>query len=75
MNSDLVYEEITDSAMHKDCMCEYLREYNNLPGVVSMDLVLFRDAMDHGMSCDILQPIATLCGTRHRCVYYKYNII
>lgn len=25
----------------------YLDEYNDTPGVVSMDLVLFRDAVEH----------------------------
>jgi len=30
-------------------MVELLAEYNNSPGVVRMDLVLFRDAIDHGI--------------------------
>ena len=28
-------------------MKSYLDEYNDTPGVVSMDLVLFRDAVEH----------------------------
>ena len=48
MSKDLLYEDITDGAALKKCMSYYLREYNNSPGVVPMDLVLFRDAMEHG---------------------------
>ena len=48
MNRDLLYEDITDIAGLKKYMNNYLKEYNNSPGVVPMDLVLFRDAMEHG---------------------------
>ena len=50
MNKDLLYEDITDIAALKKCMNNYLKEYNNSPGVVPMDLVLFRDALEHGQS-------------------------
>ena len=50
MNSDLLYEDITDVVALKKCMNNYLKEYNNSPGVVPMDLVLFRDALEHGQS-------------------------
>jgi len=38
----------------KKKMMELLGEYNNSPGVVRMDLVLFRDAIDHGISTQSL---------------------
>ncbi len=47
MSPDAVYEDITDIALLKKTMMEILDEYNNTPGVVSMDLVLFRDAIEH----------------------------
>jgi len=50
MNNDEVYEDITTAAALKKKMIELLGEYNNSPGVVRMDLVLFRDAIDHGIS-------------------------
>ncbi|KAL8578359.1 Dynein heavy chain 2, axonemal [Nucella lapillus] len=47
MNSDMLYEDITDGVALKRCMSNYLKDYNSYPGVVPMDLVLFRDAMEH----------------------------
>ncbi|XP_076454460.1 dynein axonemal heavy chain 2-like [Babylonia areolata] len=47
MSTEQFYEEITDGAALKKCMSNYLNDYNNSPGVVFMDLVLFRDAMEH----------------------------
>jgi len=49
MNNEEVYEDITNAAALKKKMVELLGEYNNSPGVVRMDLVLFRDAIDHGI--------------------------
>ena len=49
-SADGVYEDIQDLAVLKRTMVQYLREYNDLPGVVSMDLVLFKDAIEHGPS-------------------------
>ena len=43
-----MYEDITDAAALKKFMQDMLEEYNSTPGVVSMDLVLFRDAIEHG---------------------------
>ena len=48
-NNEEVYEDITNAAALKKKMVELLSEYNNSPGVVRMDLVLFRDAIDHGI--------------------------
>ncbi|XP_055959532.1 dynein axonemal heavy chain 2-like, partial [Patella vulgata] len=47
INTDQVYEDITDINALKKHMVEMLAEYNSSPGVVSMDLVLFRDAIEH----------------------------
>ena len=44
----MVYEDITDIGSLKRLMAEKLEDYNDSPGVVRMDLVLFRDAIDHG---------------------------
>jgi len=56
MNVDEVYEDITNMAALKKKMVELLSEYNNFPGVVRMDLVLFRDAIDHGIFVITMQP-------------------
>ena len=50
VNTEEVYEDITNAASLKKKMMDLLNEYNNSPGVVRMDLVLFRDAIDHGIS-------------------------
>jgi len=47
MNPDYIYEDIADMNLLKKAMTAYLHEYNNAPGVVVMDLVLFRDAIEH----------------------------
>ncbi|XP_025080372.1 dynein heavy chain 2, axonemal-like isoform X3 [Pomacea canaliculata] len=47
MNADLIYEDITDANKLKSCMTNFLDVYNNTPGIVAMDLVLFRDAIEH----------------------------
>ena len=49
INTEEVYEDITNAATLKKKMVDLLAEYNNSPGVVRMDLVLFRDAIDHGI--------------------------
>ncbi|XP_021360073.1 dynein heavy chain 2, axonemal-like isoform X4 [Mizuhopecten yessoensis] len=47
MNIDCVYEDIHDIGNLKKHMMDMLEEYNTTPGVVNMDLVLFRDAIEH----------------------------
>eukprot|EP00106_Octopus_bimaculoides_P014248 XP_014781690.1 PREDICTED: dynein heavy chain 2, axonemal-like [Octopus bimaculoides] len=47
LNADLVYEDIQDMSSLKKQVQELLFEYNHTPGVVPMDLVLFRDAIEH----------------------------
>ena len=44
----MVYEDITDFALLKKYMEEQLEDYNMTPGVIGMDLVLFKDATEHG---------------------------
>ena len=48
MNPDNVYEDIHDVGSLKKHMNDLLEDYNSTPGVVHMDLVLFRDAIEHG---------------------------
>lgn len=47
MKENGVYEDITDFKQLKNLMEERLEDYNMEPGVISMDLVLFRDAIEH----------------------------
>ncbi len=49
MNPDNVYEDIADVGSLRKHMNDLLDDYNSTPGVVRMDLVLFRDAIEHGM--------------------------
>jgi len=49
VNTEEVYEDISNAATLKKKMVDLLAEYNNSPGVIHMDLVLFRDAIDHGI--------------------------
>jgi len=51
LNPNGVYEDLTDFTLVKKYMEEQLEDYNMTPGVVSMDLVLFKDAIEHGMRC------------------------
>ena len=55
INTEEVYEDITNAAALKKKMVELLTEYNNSPGVVRMDLVLFRDAIDHGIQYNAIK--------------------
>ena len=43
-----VYEDIVDFQALKTFMEERLEDFNMEPGVIAMDLVLFRDAIEHG---------------------------
>ena len=45
---DNVYEDITDIAALKKHFQDTLTEYNTTPGVIEQNLVLFRDAIEHG---------------------------
>ena len=48
MSHDGVYEDIQDIDKLKKHMKDTLDEYNSTPGVINMNLVLFKDAIDHG---------------------------
>ena len=43
-----VYEDIEKLPELKKFMEEKLEDYNMEPGIIGMDLVLFKDAIDHG---------------------------
>ena len=47
MGTNGVYEDILDVNSLKKLMGEKLEDYNETPGMVTMDLVLFRDAIEH----------------------------
>ena len=48
MKEGEVYEDMLDFKALKKYMEDRLEDYNMEPGVVAMDLVLFRDAIEHG---------------------------
>ena len=56
-----VYEDITDFKKLKSFMENNLEDYNNEPGYIAMDLVLFRDAIEHGT---IQQHLLVYCCYR-----------
>ncbi|OON14263.1 ATPase family protein [Opisthorchis viverrini] len=47
LNAEGEYEDITDLDRLRRFLADTLREYNETPGTVPMDLVLFRDAIEH----------------------------
>ena len=48
LNPNFVYEDLTDFSLLKKYMEEQLEDYNMTPGVINMELVLFKDAIEHG---------------------------
>ncbi|VDM31109.1 unnamed protein product [Hydatigera taeniaeformis] len=56
LNKDMIYEDIQDLYRLRSGLSEFLNEYNDSPGVVPMDLVLFKDAIEH--TCRILRVIS-----------------
>lgn len=50
MNPDQIYEDIVDFPKLKTQMERNLVDYNEYPGQVPIDIVLFRDAIEHGWS-------------------------
>ena len=58
-----IYEDLQEFTSLKRFMEDALDDYNSTPGVISMDLVLFRDAIEHGkvghsLICYIMPPIS-----------------
>ncbi len=44
----IIYDDIVKFSELKKFMEEQLEDYNMEPGIIAMDLVLFRDAIEHG---------------------------
>ena len=71
IHPDNVYEDIHDIAKLKKHMSDTLDEYNNTPGVVQQNLVLFRDAIEHGIleHCQIRKAFTYLpCADINTCI-------
>uniref|UniRef100_H2ZI85 AAA+ ATPase domain-containing protein n=1 Tax=Ciona savignyi TaxID=51511 RepID=H2ZI85_CIOSA len=49
LNTNEVYEDLMEFQLVKKYMEDQMEDYNMTPGVVPMDLVLFKDAIEHGM--------------------------
>lgn len=49
MNESSIYEDLQDINNLKKFMQTQLEDYNESPGLVPMNLVLFQDAIEHGM--------------------------
>jgi dynein heavy chain, axonemal len=47
LNPDQIYEDIIDFPKLKSQMEKTLLDYNEYPGFVPMDIVLFKDAIEH----------------------------
>lgn len=47
LNKEGRYEDIIDGEKLRKHLYESLEKYNNTPGTVRMNLVLFRDAIEH----------------------------
>ncbi|KAB0795300.1 hypothetical protein PPYR_12139 [Photinus pyralis] len=56
LNSFGIYEDIMDYGVLKQYIDHQMAEYNVSPGVIRMDLVLFRDAIEH--ICRIVRVIS-----------------
>lgn len=48
ISANQIYEDIQDIGALKKHMVNMLEDYNSMAGIVHMDLVLFRDAIEHG---------------------------
>ena len=58
-----MYEDIPDVEALKRHMRETLEDYNSTPGVIYMDLVLFRDAIEHSkFFIPCIEYLATSCS-------------
>ncbi|CAH8499452.1 unnamed protein product [Schistosoma intercalatum] len=55
MNPDNSYEDVTDLDRLRKFMAQTLKEYNESPGMVHVDLVMFRDAIEH--TCKVVRVI------------------
>ena len=65
MKEQGVYEDILKFHELKKLMEEQLEDYNMEPGIISMGLVLFRDAIEHGIRRTYV------CTYNNMCLYVK----
>lgn len=65
MKDGAVYEDMLDFKALKKYMEDQLEDYNMEPGVIAMDLVLFRDAIEHGNENEPISFI--LCILKELC--------
>ena len=56
-----VYEDLTKFQEVKKFMEEQLEDYNMEPGIIPMELVLFRDAIEHGTVIVFYTSLHLLC--------------
>ena len=61
MNAWNIYEDLSDIGAIRRYVEEQMDEYNVSPGVVRLDLVLFRDAIEH--VCRIVRVISQVCNS------------
>ena len=71
MKPEAVYEDILSFKELKQFMENSLDDYNNEPGVIAMNLVLFKDAIDHGGAlvccvCVVILVSLPTCPPPHR---------
>jgi len=61
MNAWNIYEDLSDIDAIRRYVEEQMDEYNVSPGVVRLDLVLFRDAIEH--VCRIVRVISQVSNS------------
>lgn len=64
MNAWDIYEDLTDIAAVRTHIEKQMDEYNASSGVVRLNLILFRDAVEH--VCRIVRVISQVSATRDR---------
>lgn len=64
-----MYEELTDIAAVRTHIEKQMDEYNASTGVVRMDLILFRDAIEH--ICRIIRVISQVGGSCFACIHLR----
>lgn len=63
MSGDLIYQDIDNMNALKQHMAQVLEEYNSTSGMSFVDLVLFKDAVEHGKLLDFHIPY--VCNLLH----------
>lgn len=72
MNAWDIYEDLSDIGAIRRYVEEQMDEYNVTPGVVRLDLVLFRDAIEH--VCRIVRVISQVSDS-YRVSYNSKHFI